>query len=176
MRIHIRGKIVAFACAALALVACGPPRQVEIDAGQLEIGPRWTALLTPPGDTAARVSLPRDSAAAQQTPLTGVRVGGSATVVPGDGIAQTRAVVSVFGVTPGAVLPWHVHLGRCGDDRGILGQPAQYAPITIAQNGQGEAMVVLPFSAPVTGDFFVSVHASPSNLQTIVACGNLAKR
>ena len=34
---------------------------------------------------------------------------------------KTRAVVSIQNAVPGGEHLWHVHLGQCGDDRGIFG-------------------------------------------------------
>jgi hypothetical protein len=194
MRIHGSFRIVMIAGATLALAAC-VQRQVEVATGAVELGPRWMAVLTPPGvtdglgiardtvagrDTAARAMAAADTTARQgqltPTPAASLRVGGSASMVAGDIGSQSRAAVAIFGGAPGAVYTWHVHAGRCGDDRGILGQATDYPPITVGQDGRGEAVALVSSATPTAGDYFVNIHASASDLQTIVACGNLARR
>jgi hypothetical protein len=80
--------------------------------------------------------------------------------------------VRISGATPGTSYPWHVHLGRCGDDRGIVGMPTMYSPVVAGADGKGSATVILPYTTPNAGEFFVNVH-SPTNPSSIVACGNL---
>ena len=41
-------------------------------------------------------------------------------------------------------------------------------------DGKADADAILPLVMPRTGQYFVNVHASASNMGTIVACGNLA--
>ena len=41
-------------------------------------------------------------------------------------------------------------------------------------DGKATADVNIPVETPTGGDYFVNVHASPDNMGTIVACGNLA--
>lgn len=176
MRNHRTFGIIMLAGAGVALVACA--RQVQVETGEVDLATRWTAVLMPPGDTA--MTLRQDTAARDGAPsqaqLSGLRIGGTGSMMAADDPNHTRAVVSIFGATPGATHPWHVHAGRCGDDRGILGQPSDYAPIAIGADGRGDAVATVSSALPVLGDYFVNVHASPTEMWKIVSCGNLARR
>jgi Cu-Zn family superoxide dismutase len=96
-------------------------------------------------------------------------------VVPGPVSNQTNVTIQVSGDTPGATHPWHIHRGTCGNDQGIVGPPTAYTPIVIGQSGDGSATATLPIPPLGSGQYYVNVHASPSDLKTIVACGNLTK-
>jgi hypothetical protein len=87
---------------------------------------------------------------------------------------QTQAHVDISNAVPGAKHPWHVHRGHCGSDQGIFGPADAYKPLKVESNGKASATAVLPVPTPKTGEYFVNVHASTSNMKTIVACGNLA--
>jgi hypothetical protein len=118
----------------------------------------WRATLKPP-----EVPAPAGTAT----------VGGAATLkVFGK---RTHADIHVANAKPGSVLPWHVHKGTCGHDQGIVGPPKAYVPIHIGVDGGGEVAVTLPFALPTKGQHMVNVHASASDLKTIVACGELQK-
>jgi hypothetical protein len=67
-----------------------------------------------------------------------------------------------------------VHRGQCGADDGVFGSPDAYQAIKIDDQGRASAYTTLPLSMPTTGSYYVSVGASASNSETIVACGNLA--
>jgi hypothetical protein len=43
-------------------------------------------------------------------------------------------------------------------------------------NGDGKATATadLPVAMPMSGQYYINVHASASNMATIIACGNLA--
>ncbi len=154
--------------AAAALVACvarQPDVMTDVAVGDLDVL-RWTATLAPPP------AAPGDTIAQQHAAMHG-NVTGTAAVTSGSSTTETRATVTLNGAAPGATHPWHVHLGRCDDDRGIVGQATAYTPITVGQDGRGTATVTLPFTAPTEGEYFVKVHHSPSTMGAIVACGNL---
>ncbi len=148
-----------FAVFALALAACGGGRRaVEIDPQAAATGDRWNATLATPAGLAGAIQLK-----------------GSAWMDANRrDTTQTRAHVVISNAAPGGVHPWHVHLGRCGNDQGILGSPTAYQPLQVGGKGEAEADATLALPVPASGQYFVSVHASPENLGTIVACGNLA--
>ena len=87
---------------------------------------------------------------------------------------KTRAVVSIQNAVPGGEHPWHVHLGQCGDDRGIFGPADAYGPLQVGSNGQAQESAVLSVPVPVAGQDSINVHASRNNMKTIIGCGNLA--
>ncbi len=118
----------------------------------------WAATLAPPGELVG-----------------GANVGGRVTVKPSDVWGKTSASILITGLVPGSTKPWHIHRGLCPKNGEIVGPAGDYIPLTIGQDGQGSVTVDLPFTTPTDGDYSVNVHESPSNLGTIVACGNLAK-
>ncbi len=87
---------------------------------------------------------------------------------------KTRAQVSISNASPGGRHPWHVHRGQCGQDQGILGPADAYEPLRVDSDGKASQTAELSIPLPRSGSYFINVHASASNMSTIVACGNLA--
>lgn len=156
MRTH---RIVA-ALALVAITACNPFKRepaVEIESGQIDAATRWNATLATPST------------------LQGVaQVRGRAWLGRKSGGDDVIAHVEISNATPGASHPWHVHRGQCGNDLGIVGDASDYRPLEVNNDGQASRETNLDMSLPRGGEYFVNVHASSSNLSTIVACGNLA--
>jgi hypothetical protein len=146
-------------------VAACAQRQVEVETGDVVLDSRWIATLAP-------VTTTRDSAAI--TGATTVTLGGRGSMMRGSTSAETRAMLSIFGAPPGSTHAWHIHLGSCGNDRGIIGSPELYAPVVVGTDGRGDVTVTLPFTTPNAGEFYVDVHDSPSSASRIVACAPLA--
>ncbi len=115
-------------------------------------GMKWTATLTPTG---------------------AVKIAGVATVAPGTAAGTTVATISITGGTPGAVYPWHVHTGKCGPGGAVVGAGSAYKPLTAGPDGTAKGMATISVATPSSGDYHVNVHASPSDMGTIVSCGNL---
>lgn len=103
----------------------------------------------------------------------GGSLGGTATAVP-SGTASTAVAVSLTGAAPGGVHPWHIHSGRCGDNGPIVGPPSAYPPLTVGADGMAAVNATVPVPTPVSGNFYVNVHRSATEMGAIVACGNLA--
>ncbi len=150
--------------AAISVAACAQ-RQVEVRTGDVVLDSRWVATLAP-------VTTTRDSAAI--TGATTVTLGGRGRMMPGSTSTETHAMLSLFGAQPGSTHAWHIHLGSCGNDRGIVGSPELYAPLVVGTDGRGDVTVTLPFTTPNAGEFYVDVHASQSSASQIVACAPLA--
>ncbi|HEY7612665.1 MAG TPA: hypothetical protein VH764_06715 [Gemmatimonadales bacterium] len=151
----------AAACLALALAstACGGGRRdIEIDPNRELVGGRWNAILSTPKQLAGAVQLK-----------------GNGWMGPEDeNTSKTRAHVAIANAVPGGEHPWHVHLGQCGNDRGIFGPPNAYQPLEVGKDGRAESEAELPVAFPVAGQYFINVHASRNNMGTIIGCGNLA--
>ena len=92
-----------------------------------------------------------------------------------DGNTASTVTVAISNATPGGVHPWHIHVGHCGENGPIVGSAAAYSPLTVNDKGQASATAHLDMSLPVSGTYYVNVHASAANLGTIIACGNLAR-
>jgi len=106
-------------------------------------------------------------------PMNGSTVKGTASLAPGKTGGTSVATISITGGTPGAVYPWHIHTGKCGGG-GVLGSGAAYKPVKVGSDGSGTSTADLSVAAPTTGDYHVNVHASPTDMKTIAACGELA--
>jgi hypothetical protein len=104
--------------------------------------------------------------------MNGSTVKGTGSLAPGSGASSSVATVSITGGTASATYPWHVHMGKCPGG-GVFGPGSAYKPITAASDGSGTATANLPVAAPATGDYHINVHASPTDMKTIVACGEL---
>ena len=146
--------------AAVALGACGGGRApVQIDPGAETATSRWNATLETPAGLAGAVQVQGSGWMAEAT---------------GSDTARTRAFVEIRNAAPGGRHPWHVHRGRCGNDLGILGAAKAYEVLEVGDDGRATRTAILDLPSPKSGDYFINVHASPTNLGTIVACGNLA--
>jgi superoxide dismutase, Cu-Zn family len=100
---------------------------------------------------------------------------GSVVVEPGRQPNHTRVRVVISGDTPGAVRPWHLYSGVCGEPSPIFGPEMAYAKIRINARGNGVAVIDLPIPFPEAGALFVNVHESVRAMQTIVTCGQLVR-
>lgn len=142
----------------LGLAACGGGRNVEINPNRENVGTRWNATISTSPQMAGALQV-------KGTGWMGMRNGDS---------TRTRASASIENAVPGGEHPWHVHVGRCGNDRGIFGPADAYQPLRVGGNGRAESTADLPVMLPSSGEYFINVHASANNLRTIIACGNLA--
>jgi hypothetical protein len=106
-------------------------------------------------------------------PQGGGTIAGTATVAPGTSAGTTVATVSITGAKPGAVYPWHVHVGKCGTSGKVWGNGSAYKPLTAGSDGTAKGTATINMAVPTSGDYYVNIHASPTNLATIVSCGNL---
>ena len=86
---------------------------------------------------------------------------------------KTQVTVNLANAMAGQRLPWHVHEGTCDRDMGIVGGASSYPVITVANDGTASSTTVLNVGLDEAKDYIINVHASPTNLQTIVACGDL---
>ncbi len=86
---------------------------------------------------------------------------------------MTHVTVNVMGAQAGATLPWHVHEGKCGDaSPPIVGPASAYPPLVVGANGRATAQAHLNLQLNEAKSYIVNVHASPTNLGTIVSCGD----
>lgn len=113
---------------------------------------------------------------AQLTAQSGSEIRGSANVqtVVVEGFAgTTAAAITIAGATSGARHPWHVHSGTCGSGGAIMGDAGAYPVLTVGAGGNASASANLAVGLDDDASYHVNVHRSPSELGTIVACGNL---
>ena len=86
---------------------------------------------------------------------------------------RTNATISIRGAQPGAVHPWHLHLGRCGSGGAIVGDAGAYTPLTVGNDGTAQGSATVMVRLEESSEYHVNVHLSPSQPETIIACGNL---
>ena len=154
----MKARTLAGLFAFAALASCGGRQPVEINPNSVSVATRWNGTLSAPPDLAG---------------VSDIRGSGWMGSDPKEE-GQTRAHVEISNAVPGGRHPWHVHRGQCGSDQGILGQADAYKPLKVEGDGRAQGDAVLSVATPRSGSFFINVHASASNMKTIVACGNLA--
>jgi hypothetical protein len=106
-------------------------------------------------------------------PQSGSRLHGTVTFVRTDPPSQTRAVFALADGPANAVLPWHIHYGVCGNDRLIVGSPANYPPLMLGSNGGLSAVAQLPVELSDGAKYVIHLHASPVDVHTVIACSAL---
>ena len=144
---------------AVALTA-GCSQSVKINpAPAVPVATRWNATLATPQSLAGVV-----------------QVHGSAWMAPANATDSSRTVVyvSITNATPGGLHPWAIHLGQCGSDQGVLGPPNAYPPLRVGNDGTANARITLSIPLPSSGDYYANISASSANINTVLACGNLA--
>lgn len=152
-------KTVLLTVSMLALAACNPFRRDPVTEVTRDpyMNTRWSATLVTP------------------TSLVGaVQMKGSATMQPGQNSGNTDFALRIDNATPGGRHPWQVHRGQCGSDQGLVGEAKAFGTVNIDNDGRGKASGSIRMTTPTQGNYFVTVSASESNSEMVLACGNLA--
>ena len=144
------------AVALFAVAACGPSTS--------------TVRSTPAPISAARASA---NWMATLTPVAAASVRGMAMVhTMGD---RQTVEIQISGGAPAAVYPWHIHTGSCSDGMTpIVGGAQLYTPLGTSNDGSASLTADLPVTLAADQRYHVNVHASPTDMATIVSCGDLA--
>jgi len=152
-------RLLTFSAAALLLAACNPFNRAPVTevSRDVNVNARWNAALVTPAALAGAVQM-----------------NGSGSMQPGARSENTALSLRIANATPGGVHPWQVQRGQCGADNQVFGPTAAYQPMTIDDDGRGQASANISEPTPTWGDYSVVVYASAANSQTVVACGNLA--
>ncbi len=152
-----------FATAAVAAIvataACNPFHKTpnEIQVHDIPVGERWNASLATPSGLAGAVQIQGSGYVAR------------------DPSGSSKAVIHISNATAGGVHPWSVRIGLCGDaNNPVFGDLSAYPNLKVDKDGtaQGGALLSVPF--PTSGSYSLEVRASPTNMGTVIACGNLA--
>jgi hypothetical protein len=101
---------------------------------------------------------------------------GSALVSERVGDTSFVADIDMRNDLPGSVRPWHVHFGTCATGGAIVGDPASYAPLVFDGNGAASATARVAFVLDPAIPYHINLHLSPSQLDTLIACGDLIPR
>ncbi len=89
---------------------------------------------------------------------------------------QETVEVQISGGTPGATYPWHIHTGSCSDGMTpIVGNGSLYTALGTSGDGTAAVTTTIPITLDQTQRYHVNVHASPTDMGTIVACGDLTR-
>lgn len=103
-------------------------------------------------------------------------VGGSGVTGTASGTTandMTNVTVSITGAKAGDTLPWHIHDGKCGDaSPPVVGDATAYPPLVVRADGTATGSATINVKLNEARNYIVNVHASPTNLATIVACGD----
>lgn len=145
--------------AIVATAACNPFHKTsnEIKVQDIPVGERWNAALATPSALAGAVQIHGNGYIAR------------------DPSGSSKAVIHISNATAGGTHPWSVRIGLCGNaDNPVFGDLTAYPNLKVDKDGtaQGGALLSVPF--PTSGSFSLEVRASPSNLGTVISCGNLA--
>ena len=149
-------RILGFGALA-GLAACNPFHQAVHVNQDANYNQRWHGTLTSPAYLAGAV-----------------QITGSASMAPGTNGQHTLVTVTVTNAAPGGRHPWELHIGQCGSDQGVFGPAAEYKEIEIGKDGRGTSEATISMPTPTYGSYFVQLHASTGNRETVIACGNLA--
>jgi hypothetical protein len=154
---HVRS--AAAIVALIAAAACNPfhKNANKIQQADIPVGERWNAVLATPSNLAGAV-----------------QIKGTGYVARGDSPGMSMAVIHTSNATQGGVHPWQVRTGNCGTDSPVFGDPAKYSNLKVDKDGTAQASADLDVPFPTSGQYALVVFASPSNMGTIIACGNLA--
>jgi hypothetical protein len=87
--------------------------------------------------------------------------------------SETSISISLNGARSGSTHPWHLHDGTCDSTGPIVGPASAYSPLVVGNEGQAVASARLTMGLNEAKQYNINVHASPSELSTIIACGNL---
>jgi Cu-Zn family superoxide dismutase len=89
------------------------------------------------------------------------------------GAASFTATIEVAGDEGGAVRPWHVHHGTCAQGGEVVGGGAHYPALNVASGGAAAASASVPTTLDPSAQYHVNIHRSPSEMGTVIACGEL---
>jgi hypothetical protein len=87
---------------------------------------------------------------------------------------MTMVTVEMVGGDPGAIHPWHIHLGRCGEHGDYLGDSKTYPPLALDVQGRGTARTTVPDELQPDQAYHVNVHGADDHDAT-VACGEMRR-
>jgi len=153
-------QIAATFTAVAAIAACNPfankQKVGQIDPQNASANTQWNATLSTPGGMTGAVDLHGTASLAAS------------------GQKKSLATVSITNAAPKGAHPWHVYEGQCGDDGAVVGSASSYPLLNVANDGHATASATLPLELPTSGSYYVVVNASAANMQTVLACGNLA--
>ena len=88
-------------------------------------------------------------------------------------LAASVVRIAISGAAANAHHPWHVHRGTCDSGGAIVGDPSAYAALHVGSDGTASANSTIGTAINDDEKYHVNVHRSPTQLEVIIACGNL---
>lgn len=143
----------------VAVAACNPfhKNANEIKRADIPVGERWNAILaTPSGLVGA------------------VQIKGTGYLARSEDGGSSKAVIHTSNATQGGIHPWQVRTGHCGEEGAVVGDPSAYPNLEVGKDGTAQTSANLSLPFPTSGQYSLVVFAAPTNMGTIIACGNLA--
>lgn len=86
---------------------------------------------------------------------------------------KTTASINLNNAMSGGQHPWMIHEGTCNMPGNPVGMASDYPLISIGSDGRGNATANVMGRLDEAKQYVVVVHASQSDMQTVVACGQL---
>lgn len=143
--------------------------------GSVAAGGAWTATRPPTPDAHGRHGSQGMKWTATLQSMSGSSVAGTASLAPSSDGKASVATISLTGGKAGSAYPWHIHKGKCGNNSaGLFGSGSAYKPVKVGGDGAGTSTADIKMAPPSSGDYHVNVHASATDMKTIVACGDLS--
>ena len=149
-------RVLTLVCAAAALAACTPRINTDPDTGRVDVDMQ-------PVTQRGEVWNARLSGSAGLT--------GTATATAREG--HIVATLNLSGATAGGVHPWAIHEGTCASGGAMVGTANAYPALQVGANGQATATAHLMTRLNEAREYHVRVHASQTDMATVVACGAL---
>ena len=87
--------------------------------------------------------------------------------------AETRVTVNIIGAEPRTAHPWHIHMGTCDSGGAVVGSGGAYPPLLVGTTGAAQASTTVGVALNGGQNYHINVHASATEMTTIVACGDL---
>ena len=106
----------------------------------------------------------------------GSNVRGSVDIDSGVEPNKSMARIELRGATVGAQHGWQIRSGRCGETTQVVGSPAAYRPITVRADGTAELTATVPLVLDPNRQYNVALFATRTDLDGVIACGNLTIR
>lgn len=101
---------------------------------------------------------------------------GDAVVASVMGEAAFTATITIRNDTPGAIRPWHVHLGKCASGGAIVGADTAYPRLSTDSGGAASSNVLVRVGLDPAGAYHVNVHKSDAEFTSLIMCGDLVRR
>ncbi len=83
------------------------------------------------------------------------------------GLGQTLVVINMTGLAGQQVYPSHIHSGSCGSNGDVV-VPLENIG---GDSGLSITLTTVPYAEITSGAYYLNVHQSPEDLETIISCG-----